>query len=224
MIWGMDAPAAAAGATVYRALAPRRGKPSGVAGRRLARGILGRPPMNEPTRRVRAWSTGVSSLVLGAAALLAQGGGPLDRLTVDDGLLAWDGIRLGMTIPQIERRVGATIAIQKSKEPGCPLWIADADHHGLGLTIGFPSPKPSGKAEWLRVRFGSELIQVSGRDLVEAFKAKFPTAEWLPPKEPAGIAEEDDLEPDYLVPGKEPQVVRFSPREAMILAKRACLG
>jgi hypothetical protein len=170
----------------------------------------------------------VAALVaLGATAGIGQQAGQqtdaLDKLSLDDGLLMWDGVRLGMTIPQIERRVGATIAIQKSKEPGCPAFTAQAEHHGLSLTIGFPSPKPSGKAEWIRVRFEGHQIQSSGVDLAASLRQKVPGVEWVPPAEPAGIPESDDLEPDFAVPGKEPQVVRFYPRESMILAKKSCL-
>lgn len=165
----------------------------------------------------------VTLVALGATAGGAQQQDALDKLTVEDGLLAWDGIRLGMSIPQIERRVGATIAIERSKEGGCPKYTARAEHHGLSLTIGFPSPKPSGKVEWLMVRFEGYQIQASGADLVASLKQKIAGVEWLPPAEPAGIPESDDLEPDFAVPGKEPQVVRFYPRESMLLAKKSCL-
>ena len=172
--------------------------------------------MAERNRTASSWASWSLGVVLVSGALLAQGGGEaLDPLVLDDGLISWDGIRLGMTIPQIERRVGATVAIQKSPEPGCPTWIAAAEHHGLSLTIGFPSPKPSAKAESIRVRFEGNLIQASGPDLVAALLKKFPDARWLPPKEPAGITVEDDLEPDFSIPGKEAQVVRFYPREAI---------
>jgi len=180
--------------------------------------------MSQRTRTAGRWATAGGLALLGVTALLAQGGEALDKLTIDDGFLSWDGIRLGMTIPQIERRVGATVAIQKSKEPGCPTWIADAEHHGLSLTIGFPSPKPTGKVEYIRVRFEGNLIQASGADLVAALHKKFPDATWQAPKEPAGITEAEDLEPDFAVPGKEPQTLRFYPREAMVLAKSSCLG
>lgn len=165
----------------------------------------------------------VALVALGATAGSGQQQDALDKLTVEDGLLAWDGIRLGMSIPQIERRVGATIAIERSKEGGCPAYVARAEHHGLSLTIGFPSPKPSGKVEWLMVRFEGHQIQASGADLVASLKKKIAGVEWLPPAEPAGIPESDDLEPDFAVPGKEPQVVRFYPRESMLLAKKSCL-
>jgi hypothetical protein len=186
--------------------------------------------MWERRRTAWRWATLVAAVALGAlggAALWAQndpGGQALERLTLDDGLITWDGIRLGMTIPQIERRVGATVAMQKSKEPGCPTWIAEAQHRGLSLVFGFSTPKPSGKAEWIHVRFEGDLVMASGAELVAALKQKFPGAQWLPPKEPAGIAESEDLEPDFSIPGKEPQVVRLYPREALVLAKSACLG
>ncbi len=180
--------------------------------------------MSERRRTAGRWATVSGAALLGVTALVAQSGEALDRLTIDDGFLSWDGVRLGMTIPQIERRVGSTVAIRRSKEPGCPVWVAEAEHHGLSLIIGFPSPKPSAKVEWLRVRFEGNLIQASGADLVAALHKKFPEATWQAPKEPAGISEGDDLEPDFAIPGKEPQAVRFYPREAMVLAKSSCLG
>ena len=166
----------------------------------------------------------VALVALGATAGIGQQTDALDKLSLDDGLLSWDGVRLGMSIPQIERRVGATIALQKSKTPGCPTFIATAEHHGLTMTIGFTSPKPSGKADWISIRFEGYQIQASGADLVASLKQKIAGVEWLPPAEPAGITEADDLEPDFAVPGKEPQVIRFYPRESMLLAKKSCLA
>ena len=180
--------------------------------------------MRKATRTATYGVALVTLVALGATAGIGQQADALDKLSLEDGLLMWDGVRLGMTIPQIERRVGATIAIQKSKQPGCPSFTAEAEHRGLSMVIGFTSAKPSGKADWISIRFEGYQIQSSGADLVASLKQKIAGVEWLPPVEPAGITEADDLEPDYAVPGKEPQVVRFYPRERMILAKKSCLG
>jgi hypothetical protein len=160
---------------------------------------------------------------LGGGVAGGQGTDPLDKLELDGGLLSWDGIRLGMTIPMAERRTGQTLAIEKSKAGGCPAFIAYADQHGTSLTLGFASPKPSGKIEWIEVRFEGYQIQASGSDLQASLHRKFPDAKYIPSTD-AGVTESDDLEPDYAIPGKQPQQIRFYPREKMILGTASCMG
>ncbi len=153
-----------------------------------------------------------------------QSGDPLAKLTVEDELLTWDGLRLGMSLVQAERRIGVTLALERSKASGCPAYIVRVDHHGLALTIGFAAAKPSAKVEWFQVRFEGDLVLPSRLELAAALRQKIAGVEWLRPAQPADIAEEEDLQPSYAIPGKEAQVVRFAPREWMIVAKRACLG
>jgi hypothetical protein len=167
------------------------------------------------------------------AMLLGLGGGvatrsaaqppddPLFGLGLADGRLEWDGIRLGMSLVAAERRMGATLALDRNAEGNCPAFLATADRNGITLTLGFPAAKPSAKVEWIRVRFRGSQLMFSGPELADALRRKFPGARWV--ERVAGLAEEDDLMPTYAIDGKEPQAVRLAPRDWMVLTRASCL-
>lgn len=173
--------------------------------------------------------------ILGLATLLGLDGAPrlaaqgvasnvLSRLAIEDGFLAWDGLRVGMSLVQAERKLGVTLALERHREASCPAWIANADYRGQSVTVGFPSPKPGAKIQWIRVTFRGALVQAGANELVAAIHERLPSAVWVPPGEQPGLTEADDLEPDFAIEGKEPQGLRLAAREWMILATRACLG
>ena len=148
----------------------------------------------------------------------------LDRLEISDGKLGWDGVLLGMSLVQAERKLGVTLGLDKGVS-GCPAFVTSAGRNGVTLTLGFPSPKPGAKVEWLRVRFSGEaLVVASAADLAAALRAKYPAAEWIPPADQPGATEAEDYTPAYAIGGKEPLAVEFVPRESMTLALRRCYG
>jgi hypothetical protein len=178
------------------------------------------------------WSWAAAGAFLAVAAIpppraAAQGAGALALLTLEKGALAWDGVGVGSSLVAAERRIGVTLALDRNGESAanaCAPFVATADHHGLTLTLGFRSPRPGAKVEWLRVRFEGAQIASSASDLAAELRARFPGTEWVRPAgAPADLAETDDLSPTYLVPGgKTPQAVRFAPREWMELAAPDC--
>jgi hypothetical protein len=176
------------------------------------------------------------AIVAGAALLAGTGGGVarsqgtggdlLDKLEIADGKLGWDGVTLGMSLVQAERKLGVTLGLDKGVASGCPAFVASAQRNGVTLTLGFPSAKPGAKVEWLRVRFGGEaLVVASAAELVAALRAKHPAAAWIRPADQPELAEADDYTPAYEIGGgKEPFVVEFVPRESLTLALRRCAG
>jgi hypothetical protein len=162
----------------------------------------------------------------GASPLTAQTGQALSKLAIEDGFLSWDGIRLGLSLVQSERKLGVTLALTKNPETNpCAKFVTEAERGGLTLTLGFTSPKPSAKIAWLKVRFEGEQIASSGSDLVAELRSRLPGVEWIRPANQPDLAESDDLSPTFTVPGgKEPQAIRFAPREWMELATPNCFG
>jgi hypothetical protein len=155
----------------------------------------------------------------------AQPGQALSKLTLEDGFLAWDGVRLGLSLVQSERKLGLTLALSRNPETNpCAKFITEAQRGGLTLTLGYTSPKPGAKIAWLKVRFEGEQIASSASDLAAELRARFPEASWIKPAGSPDLVEADDLSPTYLIPGKEPQAIRFAPREWMELATPACFG
>jgi hypothetical protein len=164
-------------------------------------------------------------VVLDDRARAADPPGLLDLLEVEGGKLGWDGIQIGMSLVQAERKLGVTLALDKGVASGCPAYVAGGQRRGASLTLGFPSPKPGAKIEWLRVRFAGEAqVVATGAQLAAALRDKHPAAQWIPPGDQPGIAEADDYTPAYTIEGKEPLAVEFVPSESMTLALRRCLG
>jgi len=175
--------------------------------------------------RIRTAVTAAALLLATSSPpLAAQNGQALSKLALEDGLLSWDGIRLGLSLVQSERKLGVTLALSKNPEEiPCAKFVTEAERGGLTLTLGFPSPKPSAKISWLKIRFEGEQIASSASDLAAELRARFPGAEWIRPAGQPDLVEADDLGPTFAVPGgKEPQAIRFAPREWMELATPAC--
>ncbi len=170
---------------------------------------------------------GLSALLLlvGTPPLAAEGAAsdPLSRLALEDGLLAWDGLRIGMSLVQAERKIGVTLALDRNRDSACPVWVANADFHGQSVTVGFPSPKPGAKIQWIRVTFRGSLVQFGAAELVSSLHGRLAGAVFVPPAEHPDYKEAEDVQPDYTVEGKQPQSVRIAPREWMILAARDCM-
>ena len=162
----------------------------------------------------------------GAPRLTAQDASPglLARLSVEDGYLSWDGLRVGMSLVQAERKIGVTLALDRNRDQPCPVWVANADFHGQSITVGFPTPKPGAKIQWIQVRFRGALVQAGANELVPALHSRLPEAVWVPPAEHPDLAEADDLQPDFTLEGKEPQALRLAPREWLVLSTRPCIG
>jgi len=178
---------------------------------------------------------GIESLVRARSAALAlamiaalsaptraqpESGNPLGLLTLEKGKLGWDGVELGMSLVQAERRVGSTLSVDRYDQ-SCPAYVTQAERNGLQLTLGFASPKPGAKIEWLRVRFEGIQVLASGAELMAALRELLPEAKW---RQEPGVSEEDDLRPTFEIAGKkETLIVRLLPREAMILTTPDCL-
>jgi len=166
-------------------------------------------------------------LVTGLATVAAaQPSEPFWGLEVDKkGRLAWDDVAIGDSMVQAEREVGQTLSVETAQEGGsCVKYVAEADHHGLRLTMGFRSPKPGSRIDWLRVRFEGQQLVWSGRELVEQLLQQLDGVEWIPPADGSIKDPGEDLQPTFRVSaGKQPQLLRILPREAVILASGDCL-
>lgn len=181
--------------------------------------------MSERTSRMRSKSGWrrrglVVAGLLVALPVVAQQNGALYALGRESNRLAWDGLQLGTSLVAAERRLGVTLALAKNPSPTpCANFVAEADYHGIRVTLGFKKPSPAAKIDWMRVRFEGQQVAVGATELVAELKALFPDAKWTPPAGAPETVESDDLTPIYAVPGgKETQAVRLYPREAIELA------
>jgi hypothetical protein len=128
-----------------------------------------------------------------------------------------------MSLVAAERKVGVTLALDRNRDSACPVWIAIADYHGQTLTMGFATPKPGAKIEWIRVTFRGALVQFGAAELVSSLHTRLAGAVFVPPSDHPDYKEAEDVQPDYAIEGKEPQAIRIAPREWMILANRTCM-
>ncbi len=161
--------------------------------------------------------------VAGGAAAEEGGGDPLAALEVTAKGPGWDGIRLGMSFVQAERRAGTTLPLTERPGARCGSFVTGVDHRGLILQLGFTGPKPGDKVETLFVRFEGYQVAATTADLVASLRRKAPTATYRPDPEHAS-AEAEDPAPVYVVEnGGDPWAVQLRPRDGILIARRECL-
>lgn len=151
------------------------------------------------------WGLGVAGSLV-AAALLAQATEtPLAKLEGAGGKVGWDGVQLGMSSVQVERRTGVTLAMQPAsgKVPSCRAYSVAVERDTLRLTLGFPSSKPGAKLQSIYVQFEGYQVTAKQEALVAELKEKLPGATWIAPPGASPADEAHDPAPAYLVPGSQ---------------------
>lgn len=163
-----------------------------------------------------------------AGSLLAQASEtPLARLEAEDGKAGWDGIVLGMSSVQVERRTGVTLAMQanagSTAAAGCRSYTVTVERGTLRLILGFPSSKPGAKLQSIYVQFEGYQVTAKPEALVAELKEKLPGASYLPAGGTAPPAEADDPSPTYLIPGTGGYAARLVPGAGLWITLRNCL-
>ncbi len=162
------------------------------------------------------------ALLLLAAAAWARQADLLARLDTEPP--GWDGIRIGMSLVQIERRLGVTVALSPaSGQPVCSRFATQGDYQGYRLVFGFAAAKPGAKLESLWVQFDGAETGASAAELVAALRARVPKAAYLPDPARPAASEADDSRPTYLLPGEPAVALRFAPRNGVLIGLRSCL-
>ncbi len=171
------------------------------------------------------WALGLCGALTVASSGVAEE--PLARLEAKPAP-GWDGVRLGMSLVALERRVGRTLAVDRAEgQPVCSSFAAEADYHGYRLVLGFPAAKPGAKLESLWVRFAGPEASLSPGELAATVKRRLPEARYLG----AAESERDDPLPVYELPAKDAgpntaggtAALRLSARDGLLLALRPCL-
>lgn len=168
----------------------------------------------------------ILAIALAAPAARAQDAAQADPLAgfeADESGAGWEGIRLGMSLVQAERRLAVALSLRESENARCGRFVAGAERGGLALSVGFPSAKPGAKIETLFVRFEGYQVLASGADLVASLKAKVPAARYVPDADSPDRPEADDPAPVYELPGKTPVAVQVRPRDGLLFAPLSCL-
>jgi hypothetical protein len=161
---------------------------------------------------------------LSATTLLAQASeSPLARLKVDGKKIGWDGVELGMSVVQAERRIGTTLALTPTGRK-CGGFVVDVERGTLRLTLGFPGAKPGAKIDSLYVHFEGYQVLADRDALVAELKRAAPEAVYLPPPAHPEIAESESPAPAYLVGPGQDAVAVLEPGSGLRLTTRACFG
>ena len=172
------------------------------------------------------WGLGIVGTLV-AGALLAQATEtPLARLEAAGGKTGWDGITLGMSSVQVERRTGVTLAMQSSsgssKAGSCRAYTVSVERDTLRLTLGFPSSKPGAKLQSIFVQFEGYQVTAKLEALVKELKEKVPGVSYQPSKLSPAPTEADDPAPTYLIPGSE-YAARLVAGDGLWVTLRSCL-
>ena len=165
-------------------------------------------------------------LALAAAAAPAQQEAPSDPLAgfeADAKGAGWDGIRVGMSLVQAERRLATALALRETDNQSCGRFVAGAERGGLALSVGFPSAKPGAKIETLFVRFEGYQVVATAADLVAALRSRVPGARYVPDADLPDRPEAADPAPVYELPGERPVAVQIRPRDGLLFAPLSCL-
>lgn len=166
-------------------------------------------------------------VALAAATLVAAEDGatedPLAGLEVSADGVGWDGIRLGMSLVQAERRFGVTLALDGRPKARCAQFVAGAERGGLNLSVGFPSAKPGAKIDTIFVQFEGYQVAANSQALIASLKRKIPTAKYLPDPTMPERTEAEDLSPKYAVDGKVPAVIHLRVRDGVMITRPECL-
>jgi hypothetical protein len=177
----------------------------------------------------RGWAAGaigtMSVLVtLGVAAAPARAADPLGKLEISARRIGWDGIELGMSFVQAERRFGTTLPLTEVPGAVCGRFVSGSERGGLSLQVGFPSSKPGAKIETLFVRFEGQQVTLDAPALVAALRAKAPDLVYVPDADLPGTTEADHPAPTFeLVRGEETWAIQLRPRDGLFLARRDCV-
>ena len=174
---------------------------------------------------------GVGAALL-AGTLFAQATEtPLARLEIGGGKAGWDGVTLGISSVQAERRVGESLAKQPAREgvaaSTCTAFTANVERGTLRLTLGFPSAKPGAKLQSIFVHFEGYQVAARLEALVAELKAQAPGVTYLAPSgavAPSAPSESADPMPAYLLPGEGGYAARVVPGDGLLLTLRDCLG
>ena len=170
------------------------------------------------------WGLGIAGTLF-AATLVAQATEtPLARLEVASGKVGWDGVSLGMSSVQVERRTGTTLAMQPASgtAPSCRAFTVTVERDTLSMTLGFPSSKPGAKLQSIYVRFEGYQVAARQEALVKELKEKIPGATYLPASTAPAPSETADPAPVYLIPGTE-IAARLMQGDGLWLMLRTCL-
>ena len=159
------------------------------------------------------------------ALLVAQATeSPLARLRVEGEKVGWDGVEIGMSVVQAERRVGTSLALSRSSSTRCPGYSVDVEHQAVRLSLGFPSNKPSAKIESIYVRFGGYQTLAKRAELAAELKRIAPGATYFAPSQFPELKEDEAANPTYSLPGEPGYTVRIEPGAGLLLTRKECLG
>lgn len=121
--------------------------------------------------------------------------GKIDR---EEGTLAWGGLRLGMTVSEVEKVLGQPFPVSEvpRTDLGCEAdYGGTVRHKGMSVGLGFDRPGRGG-----RLREITLILPVVDRDdMVLAVKDRFPNLRYVPASTLPDLAEGDSNEPLFRI-------------------------
>jgi hypothetical protein len=118
----------------------------------------------------------------------------VERIEREEGSLGWRGLRLGMSVIEVEEALGERLPLSEvpRTDVGCEAaYGTTVRHKNLSLGLGFDRPGRGG-----RLREITLILPVPARDeLVSAVKDRFPGIRYVPPQGAPDLLEGDASEP-----------------------------
>ncbi len=149
---------------------------------------------------------------------------PLAGLEISTKGVGWQGLLVGMSYVQAERRASSTLPLTERRGARCGSFVSGAERGGLFLQLGFSGSRPGDKIETIFVRFEGYQIAATTRELVESLRQKSPNVTYRPDPAAPDAEEADDLAPVFHVEaGKETYAIQLRPRDGILIARGGCL-
>lgn len=129
---------------------------------------------------------------------------PIRQLHLERGKLAWDGVRLGMTLRQLEGVVGEHVPLPRPPEVdfGCNIDLTEGRVLGQRLRFELDGSDSTSRLSAVWLLLDKRAGELHARDMVAALRSRFPRMQYVPKRDAPGVTEATDPKPIFrLAPG-----------------------
>jgi hypothetical protein len=148
----------------------------------------------------------------------------LGALSVDKQHLRWHGLRIGMTLRQLEHVLGSKISFKEVDGNLCGGVMVQANHRGRKLEFDLVGGEGKETLAVIFIPFvGSEKALPLG-DLVTTLKKRIPSVIYQPSRHEPNVKEADNLLPVYLLKDRPEMAIFLRPGKGFYVGFEGCLG
>ena len=145
-------------------------------------------------------------------------------LSVDKQHLQWHGLKVGMTLRQLEHVLGTKISFKEVDGNLCGGIMVQADHRGRKLEFDLVGGEGKETLAGIFIPFVDSEKALPLRDLVTTLKKRIPSVIYLPSRHEPNVKEADNLLPVYLLKDRREMAIFLRPGKGFYVGFEGCLG